>query len=379
MKYQKSEKLSKNNTGISGCRICLAASLAFFSAAALLMMISVFLPGAADWYWKTLYRPAASAFSRLTGTVPFSLAELGLYLLTGLFLFSLFRTGYRMVKRRNPVHTLLCWISRLLLAASLLIFFFMLGGGINYHRTSFAETAGIFTDSFSAEELQNVCQWLTDEVNERCSLVIRDSSGVMQLSRPEGRDAVSAMENLGSTYPDLSGTYPPPKKVFCSPLLSGLGLTGIFSAFTIEANYNKDMTPYNIPFTVCHELSHLKGFMQEEESNFIAFLACIGSGRTDFEYSGYLSAWVYCMNALYDTDYDLWSTVRATLSPLAEPDLAANSAFWNHYDGVLSEVSEQVNDTYLKINGQKQGILSYDRMVELTVSFFRDKITAEQP
>lgn len=116
----------------------------------------------------------------------------------------------------------------------------------------------------------------------------------MSLSRPEGPDAAAAMESLGETFPDLSGSYPMPKKVLCSQILSRLGLTGIFSAFTIEANYNRDMT--------------------------------------------------------------------------------ANREFWASYDGILEEISTQVNDTYLKINGQDSGVQSYDMMVELTVAYFKDKI-----
>ena len=250
----------------------------------------------------------------------------------------------------------------------------MLGGGINYHRVSFAETAGISAEPCTAEDLSRICSWLTEEVNVRSAQVSRDENGVMSLSRPEGPDAAAAMESLGETFPDLSGSYPMPKKVLCSQILSRLGLTGIFSAFTIEANYNRDMTAYNIPFTVCHELSHLRGFMQEEEANFIAFLACIQSEQTAFQYSGYLSAWIYCMNALYDTDYDTWSTIRSQLAPSVETDLTANREFWASYDGILEEISTQVNDTYLKINGQDSGVQSYDMMVELTVAYFKDKV-----
>ena len=114
--------------------------------------------------------------------------------------------------------------------------------------------------------------------------------------------------------------------------------------------------------------------MQEEEANFIAFLACIQSEQTAFQYSGYLSAWIYCMNALYDTDYDTWSTIRSQLAPSVEADLTANRQFWASYDGILEEISTQVNDTYLKINGQDSGVQSYDMMVELTVAYFKDKI-----
>ena len=134
----------------------------------------------------------------------------------------------------------------------------------------------------SAQELKDVCLWLTEEVNALSAEVDRDSSGVMTLEGPEGEGAVEAMRGLAEEFPVLEGYYPQPKKLLVSEILSYQGLTGVYSPFTVEANYNGDMTAYNIPFTVCHELSHLRGFMQEEEANFIAFLACIQSEQGGF-------------------------------------------------------------------------------------------------
>lgn len=129
------------------------------------------------------------------------------------------------------------------------------------------------------------------------------------------------------------------------------------------------MQPYNIPFTECHELSHLRGFMQEQEANFIAFLACEHAERIDFQYSGYLMAWIYSTNALYRADHEVWQEVRSGLDQSVEPDLEANSRFWDSYEGKVSEVANQINDTYLKVNGQSDGVKSYDRMVDLLVSY----------
>ena len=150
--------------------------------------------------------------------------------------------------------------------------------------------------------------------------------------------------------------------------------TGIYLPFTVEANYNGDMPAYDKPFTVCHELSHLRGFMEEQEANFIAFLACIGSERADFQYSGYLSGWVYCMNALYRADYESWQEVRGTLAAAAEPDLTANNEFWDRHEGTISETAERINDTYLTANGQTDGVQSYNRMVDLIVAYYGDDI-----
>ena len=143
----------------------------------------------------------------------------------------------------------------------------------------------------------------------------------------------------------------------------------------MEANDNGDRPAYDKPFTGCHELSHLRGFMEEQEANFIAFLACISSERADFQYSGYLSGWVYCMNALYRADYESWQAVRGLLDEAAEPDLTANNEFWDRYEGTISETAERINDTYLKANGQADGVKSYNRMVDLIVAYFGNEIS----
>lgn len=80
------------------------------------------------------------------------------------------------------------------------------------------------------------------------------------------------------------------------------------------------------------------------------------------------------MNVLYKTDYDVWSEVRSLLPPEAEADLKLNREFWAKYDGTIAEVSNKVNDTYLKANGQKEGVKSYNRMVDLIVSYYNSEI-----
>ncbi len=139
------------------------------------------------------------------------------------------------------------------------------------------------------------------------------------------------------------------------------------------------MVEYNLPFTACHELSHLRGFMQEEEANFIAFLACIHSDSIEFQYSGYLLGWLYATNQLYRADYEAYQEIYGTLSDDVKCDLAANSAFWRRYDGRIAEVANQINDNYLKANGQSDGVRSYGRMTDLMVAYCRSLAEDHNP
>lgn len=39
----------------------------------------------------------------------------------------------------------------------------------------------------------------------------------------------------------------------------------------------------------------------------------------------------------------------------------------------MAQVSNQVNDTYLKINDQKEGVKTYGRMVDLMLAYHREE------
>ena len=351
-------------------------SVILTAAAVFLSIAARKLPGFAQWYSTHLYPLWVGSVGRLMGYLPFSGSEMLLYILLicAVLWFVRLMRGYRKeVKGNNgkaPADVLLGgW--NLLLLVSVLFFLYVANCGINYQRNSFSESSGIQAEEYSVEELKEVCQWLTRKVEAYSDKVARKEDGGMVLEVPLDENVIAAMRELGEEYPELAGYYPKPKKLVSSWILSIQDLSGVYSPFTIEANYNGDMQDYNIPFTACHELSHLRGFMQEQEANFIAFLACSGSEEEAFAYSGYLMGWIHCMNVLYRADYDVWEEVRSQLPPEAEADLKLNSEFWARYDGRIAEVSNRVNDTYLKANGQADGVKSYNRMVDLIVAYYK--------
>ncbi|MGI6006492.1 MAG: DUF3810 domain-containing protein [Ruminococcus sp.] len=351
----------------------LTVSVILLLAAVLLLAAAHTIPGWGDFYSRYIYRALAAVVGRIAGIFPFSIAEICLYVLLAALAVT-FASAVRKGIRENCLkRKMLQWILGLFLAAAVLFFLYVINCGINYRRSSFTQQEGIEGEKYTDEELAEVCRWLTSEVNARSVQVTRDETGQMMAPENAGDIAAQVMKNLGEDYPSLAGYYPEPKKLLLSQILSWQHLSGIYSPFTIEANYNGDMTDYNIPFTMCHELSHLRGFMQEEEANFIAFLGCVESEQTEFQYSGYLSGWIYAMNELNDKDVESWSQVRTLLSAEAETDVAANSAFWQMYEGKVSRWSGRINDTYLKANGQVHGVESYDRMVELVVFYYQSE------
>lgn len=370
-------------------RYRLIAALILLGGSLALSVASSWIQGFASWHAVHIYPFLVSTIGRISGFFSFSLCEILLYLLVISLIFT-FIQAVRKTRRslwqqkektcfsdsdmnnEKASVWMVSWFSGVLLGAGILIFLYVICCGINYKRTSFSEESGLMPMEYSAEELKEICIQLTEKLNELSDKVARDENGIMILSGQADEKAISAMTSLGEEYDVLSGYYPRPKQLIISELLSYQGLSGIYLPFTVEANYNGDMIPYNIPFTACHELSHLRGFMQEDEANFIAFLACIRDEDLDFQYSGYMLGWTYCMNALYRMDDELWSEVRVLLDEVIETDLLANNEFWDRYEGVISEVSNQMNDLYLKANGESEGVQSYSRIVELIVAYYNN-------
>lgn len=341
----------------------LILSIIFLATSILLMVLVNCLPGFGQWYSVHIYSNIVNIVGRLFGFVPFSVSEILLYVMFGTVLVNLVLI---LMKKRKLINGAII----LLFSVSVLFFLYTANCGVNYHRTSFADSAEIHADDYSVDELVQVCMILTDQVNRDAELVMRDKDGVMVHESSLSERAANVMNTLSDDYPQLAGFYPKAKGLMIPWVLSVQKITGIYSPFTIEANYNTGMTDYNIPFIACHELSHLRGFMQEEEANFIAYLACIQAEDADFSYSGSLRGWISCMNLLYQNDFQRWAEIRDYLNPKVEADLQANRLYWQQFDGHTAELAEKINDNYLKANGQTDGIKSYSRMADLIVAYY---------
>lgn len=307
-----------------------------------------------NWYAVHVYSLIVAVVGRVWGLFPMSVVEFGIY---GLSILSI----WYVIRHRKDWPSV---ASRAFLILGGLAFLYTYQCGINYYRRPFSAELELDVRDSSTEELKELCEYLTEKVNET-----NDSSSYDKGWALMGRQA---MAQLGREYPGLAGYYPRPKGVVVSWILSVQQLCGIYSPFTVEANYNQEMTDYNIPHTICHELSHLRGYMREDEANFIGYLACIKSEERPFQYSGYLTGWVYATNALARQDMESYRELYGQLLPQVTEDLNDNNAFWNRYEGKIAEVSNQMNDTYLKINDQEEGVRTYGRMVDLMLAYHRD-------
>ena len=370
---------------------CLTVFLAAISL--LLYILARRLPGFADACRVSMNPVMTETEGRLAGILPFSLGEtLIALLLLAVFLAAvkLIRAGLGLLKNRKngqgragentgsaePVfkyrQKYIRRLRRIGLLLSVILLLFVRNEDIYFSATSFAETYSLESREYSDEDLTSTCLYLKDEINACADRVSRDDRGIMILLEDPADKVRDSLRQLGEEYPWLRGYYPRPKPVICSFVLSYAGFTGIYSVITCEANYNRDMPAYNIPFTIGHELAHLKGVMSEKEANFIGYISCIRSGDPDLRYSGAVLGFIYCANELKHRDPETWQAIHEMLDEDAMQDIIWNTAFWDSYEGSVSETADKLNDTYLKTEGLEAGVASYDQVVDMIVTFTKE-------
>lgn len=327
---------------------------------------------------RGLYRILTESYGRIFSLLPFSVAQFLIVLLPMLAAYYLFYVIWHMVK---PTKTRKEQMIRLLANSSCVVgvvwFMFTVLCGLNYARESFASSSGLEIRQSSVAELVVLCEELVDRVNESGTHVNRDKNGLMVLSAKNdyalSQDAQRAYQAVGLEYPVLSGYCARAKPVLYSSLMSYINILGIYIPFTMEATVNVDVCDYKIPSAMTHELAHFKGFMREDEANFIAYIACMASGHPDFIYSGEMYALTYAANQLWEVSQSDFRRIMNGLSEDVKADRYANNVYWQQFEGRLAEVSNSVNDAYLKANRQSDGIQSYGRMVDLLLADYRKR------
>ena len=331
-----------------------------------------------QYYSRGWYHAAATALTAVTGKLPFSAMEAALILLGVLAV--LFLAGWvRELLRRQHRWWQIC-LKRLWIAASavsVIFFWFILTGDLNYYRVPGGESLGLQTEETGVETLRALCHLLAQEAGEARALCTEDAQGVFasavsyQELAEQASSAVAGLdEACGVQLFDLAKRTRP-KAMHFSEVMSYLQLTGVIFPYLSEPNVNVHQPAYGISSTMCHELSHICGFMREDEANFIAYIACRGSQSAELRYSGAMLALIHATNRLYRYDPNGWQEIYSLLPEGVLRDLSYNHTYWRKYETPVGETADRWNDAYLKANDQTDGVQSYGRMVDLLIAYYR--------
>lgn len=308
--------------------------------------------------------------AHLTSWLPFSLAECLIFSIPLLLvLIGIYAYRYRCESWKSTLVFLVTMLS----VFSIFFSLFALGFGIGYHTDTIDKRLGVTDEEVSTDALYDTTLWLVDELNKAANGVRfgEDGFSIMPYELEELNERLlDAYEPICDAYPFVQRLDSNVKPVMASKLLSYTHITGIYTYFTGEANVNVAFPDYTIPFTAAHELAHQRGIAREDEANFVAFLVTAASDDPYVRYSGYLNLFEYVSNALYYADNARFAEIVAMLDERVIGELRAYAKFFDTYrDSAVADLSDAVNDTHLKLHGNKAGSASYGLVVDLAVAY----------
>lgn len=354
-----------------------------------------------DAYIQWVFPVWVNTYGRLTGMFPFSVGEwliaAGVVLVICAVVLAGAAAAAGLLRKRKILCFLkgfYCFFAWVLLVVCLIM---TLNCVILYHASTFSEKYfGEDTGEYSLEEFFDIRNMVVEQCNRLSREVEREADGMVHYpgstlaDGSEGDMADKAREvmaQLGKTYAQLDGYYPRPKPLFSSDFMCQQYMQGYYFPFSMEANYNNVMHVMNKPATMCHELAHLRGYIYEDEANFISYLACILSDDIYFQYSGYLSVLNYLENDLYRVSMntpDIYAqvseqvTIAEVLPQVREDNIFVEQKEWDRINEralfsteKVDEVTDTLVDASLKMNGVSDGKVSYSRVVRLLLQYYK--------
>lgn len=335
-------------------------------------LVAVISPTFANWFQYYIGGAVRFLTAHLTAVLPISLAELLVFALPVIIVAV---AVYAWRRHCDSWGDMFRYLLSVISVVSLLFSLFVFSFGTGHHTDSLDQRLGLDAAEVSTEDLKATALLLAAKVNAAATEVTFREDGFSEMPYDLdtlNRHLLSAYESVSAQHPFISSLSVGVKPVLASKAMSYTHITGVYTYFTGEANINTYFPDYTIPFTAAHEMAHQRGIARENEANFVAFLATAASNDPYIRYTAYLNMYEYVANALWSADKEAYYEVLKTLSPEVIGELRAYANFFEQFkDSVAADISDAVNDTYLKVHGNAAGSASYGLVVDLAVAYYK--------
>jgi len=297
---------------------------------------------------------------------PFSLGDVLYLVVIGFIIYYLIGLLRLLFKKQFKLAGILAL--GIIMSVQIAMLAFYLLWGINYFRPSAAERLKLSDSDYTTAQLASLASILIDSANAtRARVTVAD---MQQSNKAISTAAIQAVTALSASSGDFRTYSPDIKLSLFTPLLNYLGTSGYYNPFTTESQMNYQMPVFLRPFVACHEMSHQMGYGAEDEANFVGFLAGIKSNDRLLRYSAYHEAVDEFMRDLMLRDSVLHKQLKARVSPAVHHDFKVERDFWIGHESAIDAVSSVFYDNFLKANNQPQGMLTYNRMIRLVMSWY---------
>ncbi|MGA9770804.1 MAG: DUF3810 domain-containing protein [Blastocatellia bacterium] len=314
-------------------------------------------------YSNGIYPLFQTALTPLTNLFPFAVIDV-LSIALGVALPAWWITRIARAGRGRLRRTAASLFFHTLVIAAVIFISFQLLWGFNYEREPLVSKLDYDEQRLSVDSLRE----LTRQTIERLNIEYAEARGGAEPDETVWRRQLheslnEAVRQLGNRRPIAAAI---PKRSLLNFYLAAAGIEGFVSPFGHEVILNREALPFERPFLLAHEWSHLAGFADESEANFVGLLACLQSDAALLRYSGLLALYQY--TPALPADEAKQSTPMPRLLPEIREDLkAVSEREARHKSEAVSRAQWAMYDRFLKASGVEAGVASYSQLVRLVL------------
>ena len=267
---------------------------------------------------------------------------------------------------RSRVLAAVLWLFKLSVLASVIVVVFYLTWGLNYRRVPLIQKIPYDARSITPDAARALASQAVDEINAlypAAHTYAATSAGVDPSL--EGGFA-EAQRAVGVVRPAVPGR---PKRTILDWYFKAAGVSGMTDPIFLETLVASDLIPFERSHVIAHEWSHLAGFVDEGEANFVGWLTCMKASPAA-RYSGWMFLYSEVVPGLREADRkDI--IARLEFGPRSDL-LSASERSRRDIKPVIANAGWIVYDRYLKANRVEAGRASYAQVVRIVLGVRHD-------
>ena len=246
--------------------------------------------------------------------------------------------------------------------AAVLYFWFLASWGLNYQRQPLREQLDFREDRITRDALRALATRTVESLNA----LHRDAHAAGWPELAATPDILEpafarAQHDLAMSWTAHPGR---PKRTVFNFYFTRVSIDGMTGPFFLETLANDTLLAFERPATIAHEWSHLAGYADESEANFLGWLVCM-RGSAPIQYSGWLSLYGTVVGALPRSERD---DITRELGDGPRADLRAISdRIRRHMVPAASRAGYALYDRFLKANRVDAGVRSYGEVLRLMI------------
>ena len=177
---------------------------------------------------------------------------------------------------------------------------------LNQFSGPLSEDIRLEETEYNIVELENAVVYYRDQANALSQQLERDSQGNVVFADFEtlAQQAADGFEKLvyEESLSVFAGPMEPVKKLGWANRYTAQGVTGVTVGITGEAAVNPQIPAVMLPFAMCREMARRASIAIERDASFAGWMGCSYNDSIQFQYSGALMAYRYCLKALEELD-----------------------------------------------------------------------------